>query len=241
MAVALDATLLEILACPSPDHAPLPGRLTRRPRCRRADLHACGRMYPVRDGIPVLLLDEAILPESSPADVRRAGEPVARRQPAGRRRPPGQCRRRPGCCAPSRSAGAQVRATVETADEVGIDQLAERPATGAGHRDQARDRAAVAAAAGRAAPGELPGTDRDPRRRARAGSARSTWCSCTATTPATAARRVHRPGPRRGANVVVTRGRHGPVAAAAGRARCCYRRASTCRPVSVTRGRSPPG
>jgi uncharacterized protein YbaR (Trm112 family) len=60
MAVALDATLLEILACPSPDHAPL---RIGSPTDSTADVltcTSCGRMYPVRDGIPVLLLDEAL-------------------------------------------------------------------------------------------------------------------------------------------------------------------------------------
>jgi uncharacterized protein YbaR (Trm112 family) len=53
--VTLDATLLDILACPSEDHAPL-----------RLDADAsellctsCDRAFPIRDGIPVLLLDEA--------------------------------------------------------------------------------------------------------------------------------------------------------------------------------------
>jgi uncharacterized protein YbaR (Trm112 family) len=50
----LDPVLLEILACPD-DHAPLEvheeaGELW----CTR-----CDRAYPVQDGIPVLLLDEA--------------------------------------------------------------------------------------------------------------------------------------------------------------------------------------
>ena len=62
MALALDPQLLEILACPSPDHAPLrPGT----PDDAEADAltcTSCGRIYPVRDGIPVLLLDEAVEP-----------------------------------------------------------------------------------------------------------------------------------------------------------------------------------
>jgi uncharacterized protein YbaR (Trm112 family) len=53
--VTIDSSLLEILACPSDDHAPL--RLeagTNELACT-----ACDRVYPIRDGIPVLLLDEA--------------------------------------------------------------------------------------------------------------------------------------------------------------------------------------
>lgn len=65
MAVQLDAELLEILACPCPEHAPL--RLGT-PEDTNADYltcTACGRRFPVRDGIPVLLLDEAELPGSA--------------------------------------------------------------------------------------------------------------------------------------------------------------------------------
>lgn len=66
MAVQLDEQLLEILACPSPDHAPLtPGR----PGDAEADAltcSACGRVFPVRDGIPILLLDEAEGGEAGP-------------------------------------------------------------------------------------------------------------------------------------------------------------------------------
>jgi uncharacterized protein YbaR (Trm112 family) len=62
MAVQLDPQLLEILRCPSPDHAPLrPGT----PDDADADMLTCtecGRGYPVQDGIPVLLLDEAVPP-----------------------------------------------------------------------------------------------------------------------------------------------------------------------------------
>jgi hypothetical protein len=47
--------LLEILACPDTHHAPLEydaaGQTLTCPQCRR--------VFPVRDGIPVLLLDEA--------------------------------------------------------------------------------------------------------------------------------------------------------------------------------------
>ena len=56
-ALGLDPDLLDILACPAPDHGTLvvadaeagPGL-----RCT-----SCGRRYPVTDGIPVLLLSEA--------------------------------------------------------------------------------------------------------------------------------------------------------------------------------------
>ena len=56
-ALGLDPWLLEVLACPE-DHSPL-----------RVDVAAselvctgCGLAFPVRDGIPVLLLDEARRP-----------------------------------------------------------------------------------------------------------------------------------------------------------------------------------
>ncbi len=53
----IDSELLDILACPSDDHAPL-----------REETHDgsavlvctfCLTRYPIRDGIPVLLLDDA--------------------------------------------------------------------------------------------------------------------------------------------------------------------------------------
>ena len=57
----LDPRLLEILACPQ-CHAPL--RADEAGARRRAGLHAatCGLAYPVRDDIPVLLIDEARRP-----------------------------------------------------------------------------------------------------------------------------------------------------------------------------------
>jgi uncharacterized protein YbaR (Trm112 family) len=55
--VAIDAQLLEILACPSDDHAPL-----REEKRNGADVLVCTNCltsYPIRDGIPVLLIDDA--------------------------------------------------------------------------------------------------------------------------------------------------------------------------------------
>jgi uncharacterized protein YbaR (Trm112 family) len=51
----IDPELLEILACPV-DHAPVIDEGTAL-RCGR-----CGRRYPVRDGIPVMLVAEASAP-----------------------------------------------------------------------------------------------------------------------------------------------------------------------------------
>ena len=69
MSLTLDAQLLEILACPSPDHAPLRPGTPADPEADALTCTECGRVYPVRDGIPVLLLDEAITPESGEGDV----------------------------------------------------------------------------------------------------------------------------------------------------------------------------
>ena len=60
MAVELDPKLLDILACPSTDHAPLQVGTADDPTADYLTCTACGRSYPVRDGIPVLLLDEAV-------------------------------------------------------------------------------------------------------------------------------------------------------------------------------------
>jgi uncharacterized protein YbaR (Trm112 family) len=62
MAVQLDPRLLEILACPSDDHAPLHVGSPTDPEADVLTCTSCGRQYRVEDGIPVLLLDEAIEP-----------------------------------------------------------------------------------------------------------------------------------------------------------------------------------
>lgn len=60
MAVDLEPRLLEILACPCPDHAPLRPGLAGDPEAEFLTCTSCGRSFPVRDGIPVLLLEEAV-------------------------------------------------------------------------------------------------------------------------------------------------------------------------------------
>ncbi|MFI6350456.1 Trm112 family protein [Streptomyces sp. NPDC050560] len=55
--MALEAALLDILACPA-CHAPLKEQGDEL-LCTGDD---CGLAYPVRDGIPVLLIDEARRP-----------------------------------------------------------------------------------------------------------------------------------------------------------------------------------
>jgi uncharacterized protein len=57
--MGLDPQLLEILACPSDDHAPL------RQEGTTLVCTSCGRVYPIVDGIPVLLLDEALPPDDA--------------------------------------------------------------------------------------------------------------------------------------------------------------------------------
>lgn len=68
MAVTLDPQLLEILACPSDDHAPLRPGTPADPDADALTCTACGRQFPVTDGIPVLLLDEATTPSGDTAE-----------------------------------------------------------------------------------------------------------------------------------------------------------------------------
>jgi uncharacterized protein YbaR (Trm112 family) len=60
MAVDLDAALMEILACPCPAHAALRSGTAADPDADALTCTACGRSFPVIDGIPVMLLHEAI-------------------------------------------------------------------------------------------------------------------------------------------------------------------------------------
>ncbi|HYQ65513.1 Trm112 family protein [Actinophytocola sp.] len=68
MAVQLDPRLLEILACPSDDHAPLHPGTPTDPDADVLTCTSCGRQFRVEDGIPVLLLDEATEPRKESAE-----------------------------------------------------------------------------------------------------------------------------------------------------------------------------
>lgn len=74
--MSVSADLLAILACPSPDHAPL--RLEPNPATGAEELvcNHCASRFPIRDGIPVLLADEAVPGPNglgNPADPEPAG------------------------------------------------------------------------------------------------------------------------------------------------------------------------
>jgi uncharacterized protein YbaR (Trm112 family) len=56
-AAELPSDLLEILVCPL-DKAAV------RPEGARLVCEECGRAYPVRDGIPIMIIDEAEMPAS---------------------------------------------------------------------------------------------------------------------------------------------------------------------------------
>lgn len=59
MAVELDPVLLGVLACPAEHHAQLVSGTPDDPAAPALTCSECGRIFPIRDGIPVLLLDEA--------------------------------------------------------------------------------------------------------------------------------------------------------------------------------------
>jgi uncharacterized protein YbaR (Trm112 family) len=55
--MAIDTALLELLACPSDDHAAL--RVEQRAGAEVLVCTHCASIFPILDGIPVLLLDDA--------------------------------------------------------------------------------------------------------------------------------------------------------------------------------------
>ena len=56
----IDPELLEILACPACDSRP---PVTLDEPNSRLICTECGRRYPIKDGIPIMLVDEAELPD----------------------------------------------------------------------------------------------------------------------------------------------------------------------------------
>lgn len=79
MAVPLDPVLLEVLACPAEHHAPLIMGTSTDPAADALTCTECGRSFPIRDGIPVLLLDEAL--DGDPAG-SLAEDPADRKGPS---------------------------------------------------------------------------------------------------------------------------------------------------------------
>jgi len=67
--VALDPQLLEILACPDTHHAPL----DYDAGAQTLTCTECGRVFEVRDDIPVLLLDEAKTPGAKTPGAKTPG------------------------------------------------------------------------------------------------------------------------------------------------------------------------
>jgi len=65
MVVNLDPQLMGILVCPCAAHAELRTGTAADPHADVLTCTECGRSFPVTDGIPVLLLDEA-LPGTGP-------------------------------------------------------------------------------------------------------------------------------------------------------------------------------
>ncbi len=67
--MSVDPQLLEMLACPACRGEIKPLEAEKGLECAR-----CGRVYPVRDGIPVMLVDEAA-PPTRPSGQDAAGTP----------------------------------------------------------------------------------------------------------------------------------------------------------------------
>lgn len=63
----VDKELLEILACPKCKQPVKYDEETERIVCTNAE---CGLRYPVRDGIPIMLIDEAEDPRAAKTDDR---------------------------------------------------------------------------------------------------------------------------------------------------------------------------
>ena len=181
MAVSLDPRLMEILACPSDDHAPLRAGHAHRPGRRRAHLHVVRPRLPGRRrhpraaarrgepagghprGVSPGVLDDTLLADPRALAALDTG----------------------GVLRSAATAGAQVRSAAHGAQEAGVRRLR-------GHRPRALvlvrrpgTSGAVAAPAHRAARARLPGPGRDGRRRARPGWARWTSCGRTPRTPRT--------------------------------------------------------
>lgn len=77
MIMNVDPQLRAILACPCSAHATLCPGTAADPHADALTCTACGRSFPVTEGIPVLLLDEA-LPGTGPPGTGPTGAPASR-------------------------------------------------------------------------------------------------------------------------------------------------------------------
>lgn len=67
LASVLDPLLLDVLACPAAHHTRLNTGEPGNPLAMSLSCPECGRIFDVRDGIPVLLLDEARYTPAAPS------------------------------------------------------------------------------------------------------------------------------------------------------------------------------
>jgi uncharacterized protein YbaR (Trm112 family) len=96
--MSVSADLLSILACPSPDHAPLRLEASERPAAVGGDSAPaeelvctfCASRFPIRDGIPVLLADEATVGPNGLGVASVADQPAHEPTPDGPRLSEGQ-------------------------------------------------------------------------------------------------------------------------------------------------------
>lgn len=58
--LGLPVALWEVLACPADDH----GRVEADTQTGQIVCISCGRRYDIRDGVPVMLVEEATLPRA---------------------------------------------------------------------------------------------------------------------------------------------------------------------------------
>ncbi|WP_433210567.1 Trm112 family protein [Dactylosporangium sp. CS-047395] len=77
--MSVDPALLSILRCPDEHHA----ELTLDAEAQTLTCTECGRIYEIRDGIPVLLLDEARQPATGDAVENADGGETANAEEGG--------------------------------------------------------------------------------------------------------------------------------------------------------------
>jgi uncharacterized protein len=86
--MSISADLLSILACPSADHAPL--RLETTADGEQLVCTSCLSRFPISDGIPVLLADEAVPGPRGLGNPAAESAPAADSEPAGDSAPAGE-------------------------------------------------------------------------------------------------------------------------------------------------------